>query len=56
VEQQCVGYNRGCLIDLATRLLVTQAIVFQVDRTVCLVFRIGFVIERVFMSRLVWSQ
>jgi hypothetical protein len=44
MEQQCFGHVR-CLSDLATWPLVMQAIMFQADRSFCLIFVTGFVIE-----------
>jgi hypothetical protein len=56
INQQCIGHVR-CLSDLATWPLATQPILFQVGRTLGLIFITGFVIECVVvLSRWVWSR
>jgi hypothetical protein len=44
MEWQCFGHVR-CLSDLATWLLVMQAILFQADQSFHLIFIIGSVIK-----------
>jgi hypothetical protein len=55
-EQQCIGHVRCCLSNLAAWPLVTEAILFHVNRMFLSVIITSFVIESIVVSGLVRSR